>query len=193
MNEHGEIKAPCPLCGGSIVVTNGYWKCPCCSYEMHSWDPFAICGSCKFPPYYYTCPHCGDEFPLYLLLGEGPGVCQKRPDFGDRGSKYKLVDLQLYQPPDMVQDAGWASAIKAIIPHIDQVEFTSPCEIRSHVLLSGARSADGRCWLHFSLYADEVANEEARVGQVSLTASRTGQEPTIASVVVYPAYQKFTG
>jgi hypothetical protein len=174
-------EAPCPFCGRAIPVMDAPWTCPCCGTLNREWNLLASCETCAFGPYYFTCPHCGDEFELALLSGryvgaDGQELPPERRRRLSATGEVQLGELMVGMAPAVKEDQATLRVTLDALSRSEAIRLAAPCPLQGYFVYSAVTDSSGSAWLYAHLIADVSRARESHVGHFALRARAEGVE-----------------
>jgi hypothetical protein len=159
-------KAPCPLCGSLIKIHDTEWQCPACKTINQKWMIMKNCEWCRFAPHFLTCPHCKDDFNLWLLMGTYTDQAG-RPIPMETGRRKPRSWIHPHRVGDLVTRMIAKPDEKVITfftgkfwELLNSFEFSFPQRVACFTTHTTTVSPDNRLWMHSWLFASASPDEK---------------------------------
>jgi len=167
-------KAPCPLCGGIINIGDMDWKCPACRTLNKHWMSMMNCEWCHFAPHFLNCPHCKEDFDMWLIMGNYKDSSGKTiQESGKRierpaKNRYKMHNLKFMIACKLEENVK-KFFTDEFIERYNNFEFSFPDVLRCVTAHTIIVSPDDRLWMHLWLFAIDAPSEgEQPLGQLAI-------------------------
>ena len=159
------------------------------------------CGTCRFGPYYLTCPACQRDFEMMLLLGEyrdesGRKLPANVKPSVQNGSPVRSADLSVLPHTRLGTDAdGFGKLLQILeLARWGECVFDFPCRVQAVIPHALTRASEDTLWIQAFLHAALPPEEENKVGQIAYKISTPSDGPlstSISLVEAFPDYRRF--
>jgi predicted RNA-binding Zn-ribbon protein involved in translation (DUF1610 family) len=180
----------CPFCGEEINVEEVRWSCPACGFRNLT-TALDTCADCHFSPRLFDCPHCGESYESWLLIGgfDGPYAKVFKPDAYPIKTtiKVNVRDLKVTWLAD-TSEASIATpsdyTFKDVLACFLDGYFEIPYTVDRMVVHTAHRSDPTRLWMHSWLYSPSALGppRECQV-QVSVLCELMPEWPEVSCVI----------
>jgi len=165
-------QASCPLCNKPINIHDMDWKCPACETLNEHRMYMANCEWCRFAPHFLNCPHCKEDFDLWLITG-GYKDSSGKP-INESGRKIIRPAIHQFKVSNLnngffceVDENAKRFFTNEFMRILENFEFTFPDVVRCIAAHTVFVSEDDRLWMHQWLFANEKPRQNKQpLGQL---------------------------